>query len=428
MNQIENSWRSVISARCGGSTFDAPGGGYSFSNILAEERELSKANVTGDSGSALCKLSIADPVWKMPVGAMTAGLEYYFTNPDATRYTDNNGISRTHEAIAEFLDNQHSGSSIDFTPDWVQYSPGSIKRLLAEYLPTLLFDDRTDLFFPTPGYGVIKSDMNKRTAKVHDVPLGLCNGRWLIDTDRIEGLINGMRRSVVYLNAPHNPTGTAMYPREWHKIFEWARKFKVILIVDEAYTHLRFDGDSVSALDVHGWEDVCIVLQSVSQGWNATGLRFGYAVAHPTLIRALRKVMDVKDSGLFGPSIAAGLWCLNNPEILDETTERYGILHSELLRGLQIAGFRGTMPEAGLCQFTRAPKSVVNGEIFKDAVECAQWLRRVLRISVMNYTVNDEPWLRWAVTIKPIPECGLFDEKDVIREVVRRLQAVKFKF
>ena len=72
---------------------------------------------------------------------------------------------------AEFLNKTHTGSGIKFDPSWVQYSPGAIKRLLAEFVPTLLFEDGTDLFFPTPSYEVIKSAMNRRGATVHDVPL-----------------------------------------------------------------------------------------------------------------------------------------------------------------------------------------------------------------------------------------------------------------
>ena len=49
----------MLAQRIGGAQFDAPGGGYSFSSVLAEERELKKANIPGDPSSALCTLSNA---------------------------------------------------------------------------------------------------------------------------------------------------------------------------------------------------------------------------------------------------------------------------------------------------------------------------------------------------------------------------------
>jgi aspartate/methionine/tyrosine aminotransferase len=211
------------------------------------------------------------------------------------------------------------------------------------------------------------------------------------------------------------------------KLVSWAIENGVIVVVDEAYTNIRFD-DSCSILEIPGWEQCCIVLQSVSKGWGATGLRMGYAVAHPTLIKALRKVMDVKDSGLFGPSIAMGLWCLRNPQEAVITCTGYRSLHENLLQGLQAAGFDSALPQAGLCQFTPAPRAA-NGVVFKGAIECAQYFRKELRISTMSYPVDDKPgYLRWAVTIAPVPDCGLLDEAAVISEVVRRLKSVKLEF
>ena len=426
----DQAWRNRITARTGGATFDAPGGGYAFSNILAEERELTKANKAGDPGSALLALSIADPTWKMRPEAMDAAVTFYQESADATRYTDNSGVrgdgaagfvKDTHTLIAEYLNSRYD-SPTTFTADWVQYSPGSIKRALSEYVPTLLFDAGTTVVFPTPGYPVMKSDMNRYDAGVLDVPLNYDGTRWTIPTDlKVEG------RPVVYANFPHNPTGSGYTRADWEELFAWARANDAILIADEAYIDLRYNDSAVSALEVPRWEESCLVLQSVSKGWNATGLRFGWVVGDPTIIKAMRKVMDVKDSGMFGPSIAAGLTCLQHPEWRDETCKEYEVLHRQLFNGLKDAGFDTSMPDAGLCQFTPGPKGV-DGKTFENALECAQWFRKELRVSLMHYTVHGDTWLRWAVTLKPLPQCGLADEASVIQEVVRRLQSVTFEF
>lgn len=430
INDTERHWRELIANRCGGAEFDKPGTGYSFSNVKREEEELMKSDRAGDDSSALLRLSIADPTWKMPESAIMAGVRYYQQHGDATRYKDNNGIEGTHEAIATYLNAEHPGSGVTFDEKWVQHSPGSIKRLLAEYIPSLLFEKGTSLIFPAPGYGVIKSNINRRGAEAHDVSLKFEDGRWQLDYAAINDILRQTRvpgkQTVLYLNMPHNPTGATMGLSALTSLVAWATENDIIVVVDEAYTHLRFD-DSPSILDIPGWEECCIVLQSVSKGWNATGLRFGWAVAHPTLIKALRAVTDVKDSGLFGPSIAMGLWCLSNRQFALETNSRYIALHHELSVGLQAAGFESAMPQAGLCQFTCAPRAV-NGIEFKDVIECAQYFRKELRISLMNYTVKGQGWLRWAVTIAPVPACGLPDEASVIREAVRRLRSIKLEF
>jgi len=423
---LESRWRGLVANRCGGAEFDKPGTGYSFSAVLAEERRLEEWNVPGDETSALCKLSVADPTWKMPPEAMQAGMDYYLSSPNATRYTDNNGIPGTHEGLAEYLNLLYSDSGVKFTPDWVQYSPGAIKRLLAEFVPSVLFSNDTILFFPDPSYGVIKSAINKRGAKIIDVPLVLSGGRWHVDYEKIASQLEAGKKALVYMNIPHNPAGITLSKDEQEYAIAWATKNGIILVFDEAYTHLRFD-ESGSVLHVAGWEQCCIVLQSVSKGWNATGLRFGWVVAHPTLIKAFRKVMDVKDSGGFGPSIASALWCLKNPGFASMTRDRYKDLHRGLFQGLQAAGFEASMPEAGLCQLTKAPRRI-EGIGFGNATECSIWLRNNMRISTMPVTIGGQAWLRWAVTIATVPKCGLNDEASVIAEVAHRLKALKLEF
>ncbi len=432
MDTTDLLWRSRVSASCGGSQFDAHGAGYAFSDVLAEERQLAQANILGNPTSALLALSIADPTWKMPEVAMDAAMRYYTDCHDSTRYTDNRGIvidgQDTHDLLADWLNARFGNGQTPFTRDMVQYSPGAIKRALAEFLPTLLFAPNNKLFFPTPGYPVIKSPMNARNIRVNDVAL-LCNdGRWEFDLEEMSQCCQchiGIR--VMYANMPHNPTGSGYSRDQWQALLKWAMAYNIVLVVDEAYTDLRYSDRTCSVLTIPGWEQSCIVMQSVSKGWSATGLRFGWMVGHPTIIKALRKITDVKDSGMFGPSIAAGLQCLQHPELAETTRKRYEQLHQKLFDGLRAAGFNTSMPEAGLCQFTPAPRAT-NGVEFTNAQECAQWFRQQLRISLMHYTVNGKPWLRWAVTLKPVVECGLNTEESVINEVVRRLQTVEFSF
>ena len=447
--ELDRFWRSLVTDRMGGAEFDAPGGGYTFSAVTAEEKFLAKKNAAGKPKSALLCLSIADPTWKLPEGAWKAGEAYYREHPHSTRYTDLFGVQlcekaginiNTHEQIAAYLNKEHGGSGTNVTSLWVQYLPGSIKRASAEYISTVLFDENAVLVFPTPGYGVIKDPKNNRGAKIVDVPLVYDEVKktWDFDFQMIIRHFDCFacnRKRYMYVNVPHNPTGMAYGRRQWKRIIAWALKNNIVLIVDEAYTHIRFRHGTCSVLDVLGWEKCCVVFQSVSKGWNATGMRFGYVIAHPTMILAMRSAMDVKDSGSFGPDIAAGLWCLKHPEYATGTAAAYENLLVALANGLRDAKFDVSMPDAGLCLFTPAPKSI-NGQPMENSAQCAKWLREKLRISLMHYTVkrNDNgqevntSWLRWAVTIKLVPECGLYNEAMVIAETVRRLKSVKFKF
>ncbi|KPJ55921.1 hypothetical protein AMJ49_06065, partial [Parcubacteria bacterium DG_74_2] len=153
---IDKMWRSLVAGRCGGENFDTPGGGYAFSAILAEERKLEKGNIEGEPSSALIEMSVADPVLKMRIEAVKEGMFYYEQSPDATRYTDLTGIRAdniegTNKEICDAIKKKHKNLPKGFNKDWVQYSPGSIKRALAEYIPSTFFSDRVLIIFPTPG-------------------------------------------------------------------------------------------------------------------------------------------------------------------------------------------------------------------------------------------------------------------------------------
>lgn len=437
-------WRSCVATRCGSTEFDAPAGGYSFSKVLAEERKLAEENVPGDSKSALLTLSVADPTKKMPNDAFYAGMEYFFTNKDATRYTDLSGarnarvcqrkIVDTNSALADILNRKFGDvaeMAISLDPENVQYSPGSIKRALAEYIPAAFFDQDTLLIMPTPGYGVITAAENCRGAKVVEVPLIEVDGHFDLDFGEIARIrnSNGQMKAFIYLNVPHNPSGYTYDYEEWYKVMEWAKANDIMLIVDEAYIDISYDDDSCSILYLPGWMEQAIVLQSVSKGWNATGLRFGWILGDKDAIGALRRVMDKKDSGTFGPSIISGLGCLLNPDFAEKTRMQYEELHEALAKVLIDAGLDAGIPGAGLCQLTPVPKSafLFGNEIrFQNAQTVAQWLRKKFRISVMHYDVGHKAYLRWAVTLSPVPECNLNSETEIIHELGRRLGGLHF--
>src|SRR3989344_1285010 len=125
-DQTETLWRKRITKRCGGAVFDAPGGGYSFSAVLAEERELAKQNIANEPETGLLKLSVADPTWKMSPEAIDAAQAFYTVDPNATRYTDNRGIAAcphigqqgdTHTELANYLRRRFTGGGVEFTHD-----------------------------------------------------------------------------------------------------------------------------------------------------------------------------------------------------------------------------------------------------------------------------------------------------------------------
>jgi aspartate/methionine/tyrosine aminotransferase len=369
-----------------------------------------------------------------------AGKIHFDGDLNASRYTDTVGIPQTRERIAKAL-NSHKAldGEMEISPEMVIYSPHGIKGLLSTVIPTAFFDHATNnrpvlLFFLSPGYGVITSTMNNNGVKVITVPMKRILDDWEIPWGTIKKEINncfdptGFYKpiSFMYYNFPHNPTGATRSYKQMTGDLIYAGNMDLKLIVDEAYDHLRYD-ESKSMLQIPGWQNSAIILQSVSKGWNATGLRFAWSVSHLDVTKLFEKVWDVKDSGSWGVTIATGLSCLEDINFAKETNERYKNLHAILCEGLIQSGFKTGLPNGGLCLFSPAPKSA-GGINFRNVIECAQYFREKLRISLMHYEVDGAWYLRWAVTFRSMPEYGLPSQEDVIREAMRRLGEIKFEF
>lgn len=422
--------RPRVNEACGGVSFDK-GGSYVFSEMLKAERKLAEKSEPGRPETAVLPFSVADPVWKMGEGAVEAGNSFYRVCADATRYTDLAGIrnftldgekfSNTNEALAFFIG---SNMQFDLAPDMVQYSPGSIKRALAEYIPKAFLDSNTLLIMPDPSYGVLAEPQNRNGAFVVKVPLISDGSRYDIDLEAAEYQIKvtGAKKVVMYVNVPHNPTGFGYNLQQWKRLLNFARKKNILLVVDEAYVDLIYNDQCCSVTQVPWWSNNCIVLQSVSKGYSATGLRFGWIMSNPTAISVLKKVMDAADSGMSGMTIMQALYCVSNPYLAWQTRDRYREIHSSLTDTLYKFEMPPCLIDGGLCQLSDFPRVLKNGMRFEKPSQFASWFRTNKLISVMPQDAIGK--IRWAATFRPQPEFGLMTNEDVLNEVARRFAEI----
>jgi LL-diaminopimelate aminotransferase len=116
------------------------------------------------------------------------------------------------------------------------------------------------------------------------------------------------RVRVVYLNYPNNPT-TAIAPREYlERVVRWCRERDVLLVYDNAYSELAFDGYvPPSIFEIDGAWDVAIEFHSLSKTYNMTGWRCGWAVAGAPIAAALARIKTFVDTGAYMGIQAAGV-------------------------------------------------------------------------------------------------------------------------
>jgi len=123
-----------------------------------------------------------------------------------------------------------------------------------------------------------------------------------IDWDRVAAAITPRTRLVI-VNSPHNPTGAMWSPADVARLASLAEAHDLLVISDEVYEHIVFDGRShVSALSHPGLAARSFVISSFGKSFHCTGWRLGAVVAPPALTRELRKVHQYNTFGAFAPA------------------------------------------------------------------------------------------------------------------------------
>ena len=138
-----------------------------------------------------------------------------------------------------------------------------------------------------PFYDAYPADVRMAGGTPVFVPLQVdADGRWLLDTEALSAAAGDATKLIV-LNTPHNPTGKVFTPDELDAIVDVAERVDAVILSDEAYEHLAFDGHHRIATRPGGWERT-ITLSSFGKSFSATGWKVGWAIGPESLIAAVR--------------------------------------------------------------------------------------------------------------------------------------------
>src|SRR5207247_9020165 len=135
-------------------------------------------------------------------------------------------------------------------------------------------------------------------AEVEYRPLEEANG-FLPDLDGIppEALA---RANLLFLNYPNNPTVAVVQPGFFERAVELARANDLVVVHDNAYSEICFDGyRAPSFLETHGAKEVGVEVFSLSKGWNMTGWRTGLVLGNAGVVERYRQLKTNLDSGMF---------------------------------------------------------------------------------------------------------------------------------
>lgn len=173
------------------------------------------------------------------------------------------------------------------------------------HVPIFFCNPGDIVLVPNPGYPVYRASAILADAVPVDLPLLRENGFVPEFSTMSREVVAGTR--LVFLNYPNNPTGAVITLDQMQRIVEWARREDVLIISDNSYSHIRFDGrPPASFLQIPGAGDVCLEFHSLSKTFNMTGWRIGFVVGGTNLVRTFMGAKENIDSGVFTAVQKAG--------------------------------------------------------------------------------------------------------------------------
>ncbi len=257
------------------------------------------------------------------------------------QYPPGPGIRALRQAIA---DHQHRRYGLDVDPDTeVLVSTGATEALAATILA--LADPGDEVVTLEPFYDSYAACIALAGATHVTVPLLPSPDGFRLDVEALRTAV-GPRTRLIVVNSPHNPTGTVLTPTELAEIAAAARASGAVVVTDEVYEHLTFDGARhVPIATLPGMAERTLTISSAGKTFSFTGWKVGWLHGPAELVTAVRTVkqfLTYSSGAPFQPAIAEALGDDVGPRALaDSLATRRDLL----CEGLVAAGFDVVVPQ-----------------------------------------------------------------------------------
>jgi aspartate aminotransferase len=170
-------------------------------------------------------------------------------------------------------------------------------------------------------------------------------------TQTLSKYLTGRTRAIYY-NTPQNPSGVVFTREEAERVARFAIEHDLVVIADEAYEDLVYDGEHVSIASLEGMMERTITCYTLSKSYAMTGWRLGYAVAREPWMTGLRKTLLYSTNGVSTPTQWAALAAFTTPsDFLEKSRAAYLERRDLLLAGLNELGLKCASPAGAFYAF-----------------------------------------------------------------------------
>ncbi|RLA90319.1 MAG: LL-diaminopimelate aminotransferase [Deltaproteobacteria bacterium] len=275
---------------------------YLFAELDEKKRELVNA------GKDIIDLGIGDPDIPTPshiIKKMAKACE----KGENHRYPPYPGTLPFREAVAKWYKNRFD---VELDPENEVLALIGSKDGIA-HIPFVFIDSGDIALVPSPGYPVYHQSVAFAGGDSFFMILKKEN-HFLPDLGAIPSEVLS-RAKMMFINYPNNPTSAIASLDFFNSVISFAKKHKVLVCHDAAYSEIYFDGNKpVSFLQADGAKDVGVEFHSFSKTYNMTGWRLGWVVGNREVIKALGLFKSHIDSGIFSAIQEAGIEALTGDQ------------------------------------------------------------------------------------------------------------------
>src|ERR1700674_5633015 len=248
---------------------------------------LNKARALERQGKSIIHLEIGEPDFDTPANVVEAGINAL--RKGWTHYGPAAGLPDLRQALAEYVSRTRG---VKVSPEEVVVVPGG-KPIIFFTILTLI-DEGDEVIYPNPGFPIYESMIHYVGGRA--VPIHLREERdFSLDVDELAALITDRTRLII-LNSPQNPTGGVLSEQDIRDIAEVVGDRNIMVLSDEIYSRLVFEGEHHSIMSVPGFQERTILLDGFSKTYAMTGWRLGYGVMRPELAAHITRLMTNSNS------------------------------------------------------------------------------------------------------------------------------------
>lgn len=261
-----------------------------------------------------------------------------------TRYAPSSGLAELRSAIAEKL---VARNRIPAKAENVIVVNGGMQGLFGAFQSVVNPGD--DVLVFSPYWTPIKDLVSHCQGRIVLVPT---------DEARRDGFAQALahyatdRTRAIYFNTPTNPSGVVFTKSEIEEVARFAVDHDLVVIADEAYEDIVYEGEHVSIASVDGMLERTITCFTLSKSFAMTGWRIGYAVAAEPWMTGLRKAVLYSSNGVSTPTQWAALAAFTiDSNFVAENRAAYRERRDLLLGGLNEAGLSCVTPAGAFYAF-----------------------------------------------------------------------------